>query len=102
MGHLGPLQVIKIHHIIYNLGVFRCILVTVNRKEPVKDSHNYYWIVYRKQLRHHAATTIIYSCTFVYIMGTSYSRCNVISLIMQHSSVVVLLHLDFYESVSLP
>ena len=96
MGHLGPLQVIKIHHIIYNLGVFRCILVTVNRKEPVKD------IVYRKQLRHHAATTIIYSCTFVYIMGTSYSRCNVISLIMQHSSVVVLLHLDFYESVSLP
>ena len=84
---------------IYNLAIFRYILVAVNRKVAVKDSglftgNNYVTL----------ATDVF---NFIVHLFTNDSWVTAtldvkVSQIMQHSSVVVLLHLDFYESVSLP
>ena len=86
---------------IYNCGTFRCILVTVNGKEAVKDSHN---IISGLFTRNNYVTMATNIFNFIVRLFTNDSwvpdtLAATVSQIMQHSSVVVVLHL---ESVSLP
>jgi len=65
---------------IYNLAVFRSILVAANGKVAVKDGH-LWCVVYRKHLRYHDNWGIQFHYTLVYylLMADNYSSCYDVS-----------------------